>query len=231
MVNSIIIQSECMKIRFTKYGRREIAIVLAFSAVSAAAVLTLLPFMWWLAALPVILTGFILYFFRHPHRNIPAGEGLFVAPADGRITDIEICREDDYLGEETRRISIFLSVFDVHINRAPCAGKVEHVKYRKGKYLNALRKKSAVENERNDVCIRFGENGDRVLVRQISGALARRIVCDCARGDSLERGRVIGMIKLGSRTDLFVPARLNFEVLVKVGTRVKAGETVIGRLA
>ncbi len=219
-----------MRIRFAKYGRREIAVVLAFSAAAAAAmVLTLPTFLWWFVLLPVFLSSLVLYFFRNPERDIPTEGGVLVAPADGYVTDVETCMEDECLGEEAGRVSIFLSALDVHLNRAPCDGTVEEIRYRKGSFFNALRKRSAQENERNDVCIRISENGERLLVRQIAGVLARRIVCDCREGKRVERGQIIGMIKLGSRTDLFVPARLNVEFLVGVGDHVRAGETVIGR--
>ena len=219
-----------MRIKFAKYGRREMAVVLAFSAAAAAAmVLTLPTFLWWFLVLPVLLSGLVLYFFRDPERNIPTEGGVLVAPADGCVTDIETCPEDDWLGEEAGRVSIFLSALDVHLNRAPCEGTVEKIRYRKGRFFNAMRKRSARENERNDVCIRISENGEKMLVRQIAGVLARRIVCDCSEGKGVERGQIIGMIKLGSRTDLFVPARLNVEFLVSVGDHVKAGETILGR--
>ena len=218
-----------MPITLTKYGLPQILLA---SAIALAVSLPMAIFLsgWWLVllAVPIGLWAFVLFFFRSPRRVPPEGEGLLVSPADGFITHIEACDEEEFIGEATRRVSIFLTVFDVHLNRAPVAGRVEKIEYTKGEYLNAMKAQSARRNERNDICMR-AENGEPFIVRQISGAIARRIVCDCEVGDEFERGEILGMIKFGSRTDVFFPARLGFEPAVKIGRHVNAGRTILGR--
>ncbi len=218
-----------MPITLTKYGLPQILLATAIAgALSAVAAIFLCG--WWLLllAIPVGLWAFVLFFFRSPRRVPPEGEGLLISPADGFITHIETCDDEEFIGEKARRIGIFLTVFDVHLNRAPVAGTVEKIEYTEGEYLNAMKAQSARRNERNDVCLR-DENGEPFIVRQISGAIARRIVCDCKVGEKLERGQIFGMIKFGSRTEVFFPARLAFEPEVKIGRHVSAGHTILGR--
>jgi phosphatidylserine decarboxylase len=160
-----------------------------------------------LAAVPILALLFTLSFFRDPVRRSPPGENTLVAPADGRITDVsEVASEGD-LSEPSVRVGIFLSVFDVHVNRTPCAGVVKATRYTKGEFLDARHPECGKRNERNDILIERPAAKDRVLVRQISGAIARRIVCACRENDVLEKGQKVGMIKFGSRTELYVPSR------------------------
>lgn len=175
------------------------------------------------AALAIALI-WILCFFRDPQRAVPTDKNILLAPADGKVTDIEIVDEDDFIGGAALRIGIFLSIFDTHINRAPCNAKVEKVTYRPGKYRNAMIPKSGLVNESNDVgLLRTDNPQDRLIVRQISGAIARRIVCATMQGKSLAGGEKFGMIKFGSRTELYLPARENAKCLVRIGDKVKAG--------
>ncbi len=170
-----------------------------------------------------VLTFFMAFFFRDPDRKVPEGAGLFVAPADGRVMLIKDVFEKDYLTAETREISIFMSPLDVHVNRAPCDGKVTAVKYSPGKYMAAYKEDSSIKNE-NIVMVLEGEQG-RVLVRQVAGFLARRTVCRAKVGDALKRGERYGIIKFSSRLDVYLPK--DARITVKAGEEVKAGETVI----
>lgn len=181
------------------------------------------------AILAVVLV-WALMFFRDPRRNTPRDETLLIAPADGRVTDIEQMPQSEYLEGPALRIGIFLSIFDVHINRAPCSAKIETIVYRKGSYLNAMNPLSAKANESNTLTlVRTDDPRDRFVVRQISGAIARRIVCEAKEGGSLTQGQAFGMIKFGSRTELYVPASMPIECLVGIGDAVKAGVTPLLR--
>jgi phosphatidylserine decarboxylase len=172
----------------------------------------------------IVLTLFMAFFFRDPSRKVPAGEGLFVSPADGKVILIKDVHEQDYLKSDAKEISIFMSPLDVHINRAPCEGKVSLIKHTPGKFLAAYRDDSSMKNE-NIVMVIEGGSG-KVLVRQVAGFVARRAVCRVSVGDVLARGERYGMIKFGSRLDVYLPK--DAVVTVKLGERVKAGETVIG---
>ena len=171
----------------------------------------------------LILIFFMVFFFRDPDRKIPEGEGLFVSPADGRVMLIKDVFEKDYLKAETREISIFMSPLDVHVNRAPCDGKVTTIKYSPGKYMAAYKEDSSIKNE-NIVMVLEGEQS-RVLVRQVAGFLARRTVCRAKVGDVLKRGQRYGIIKFSSRLDVYLPKDAG--ITIKMGEKVKAGETVI----
>ena len=173
-----------------------------------------------LAVIPVLLAAFFMWFFRDPERRIPAIQGAIVSPADGKVTDISVFQVD---GEARTRISIFLSVFNVHVNRSPVSGVIEEVRYQKGKFGNAMGAISAEANEQNIVTMR-GDAGV-VVFKQIAGLLARRIVFNKKVGDRLERGERVGLIKFGSRTDVIFPA--NAEMKVRVGENVKGGSTVL----
>ncbi len=173
-----------------------------------------------LAAVPLLLAAFFLWFFRDPERRIPAVQGAVVSPADGKVTDISAVEVN---GERRTRISIFLSVFDVHVNRSPVSGVIEEVRYQKGQFSNAMGAASADRNEQNIVTVR-GDAGV-VVFKQIAGLLARRIVFTKKVGDRLERGERVGLIKFGSRTDVIFPAAA--EMKVRVGDRVKGGSTVL----
>ena len=185
----------------------------------------------WGLAIPLALLGLaVLLFFRDPQRQAPEGEHHLVAPADGRVKDIEEVAEAPFIEGPATRIGIFLSLFDVHINRAPCAGRVEWIAYQSGRFHPAYAPTAATENESNTVGLVLPDGKHRVLVKQIAGVLARRIVCDCVRGQELRRGQRFGMIKFGSRTELYLPKGLPCDVKVKVGDRVFAGRTVIGTI-
>jgi phosphatidylserine decarboxylase len=176
---------------------------------------------WWtLAGVGVVLTAGIAFFFRDPERIVPQIPEAIVAPADGRL--MEIGPEDGW----TQRLSIFLSVLDVHVNRAPYGGKVRAVSYTPGKFLAAYRREAPLVNEANSVTI---ENREReFVVKQIAGVLARRIVCRVQPGDTLEKGQRYGLIRFGSRTDVMLPREA--ELVVRVGDTVKGGETILAFL-
>lgn len=169
---------------------------------------------------------FMFYFFRDPDRNIPAGEGLFVSPADGKIILIKDVYEKEYLKTNVKEISIFMSPLNVHVNRAPCDGTVVDVKYSPGKYMAAYKDEASLKNE-NIAMILEGKQG-RILVRQVAGFIARRAVCRVKPGDILDRGQRYGIIKFSSRLDVFLPK--NAEILVNLGDIVKAGETILAKI-
>ncbi len=216
-------------IPFAPWGAAELVLMggpLAIATVLAAA---LFPAEWkLLAAAPAVPLALILYFFRNPRRRVPQEPGLWVAPADGTIAEIAPVEHDEFVGGPAVRIGIFLSIFNVHLNRAPETARVIALRYSPGEFLNALRPESALRNE--NMWIGLEEEAPphrRFVVRQISGAIARRIVCDLRPGEVVPRGHVFGMIKLGSRTEFIAPQEPGLEVMVRVGQRVKAGETVL----
>lgn len=226
-----------MGIKLTKYGWPQVlifplAVIAAMAAFLLLAGLSFLPHwaLFLIETLLGLLLIFVLAFFRDPRRHVVNNENLLLSPADGKITDIETIVENDFINGPVLRIGIFLSIFDVHINRAPCSVKVEKITYKKGKYKNAANPSSGRVNESNDLAlIRTDAPKDRLIVRQISGAIARRIVCQATAGQELAGGQKFGMIKFGSRTELYVPARQNIEALVKIGDKVKAGLTPLVR--
>lgn len=177
------------------------------------------------AILPLLLAAFFLWFFRDPNRGIPQEPGLVVSPADGKVT--QVARISTPEGDRLR-VSIFLSVFDVHVNRSPVAGVLREVRYRKGEYLNAMNPVCAERNEQNLAIVDCDE-GYQVSFIQIAGLLARRIVFNKRPGDHLRRGERVGLIKFGSRTDILLPG--SAEPLVKPGDRVRGGASVLARMA
>jgi phosphatidylserine decarboxylase len=178
----------------------------------------------------VLVLVWALMFFRDPQRQTIQDDTLLLAPADGRIADIEMVDEKDFLEGPALRIGIFLSIFNTHINRAPCSAKVEKITYRPGKYLNAMNRLAGKVNESNNLALRRTDAPqDRLLVRQISGAIARRIVCAAREGQQLAGGERFGMIKFGSRTELYLPAGDRIECMVRVGDKVKAGLTPLAK--
>lgn len=183
---------------------------------------------WWLAVPPLVLFGLVAWFFRNPTRRIPSAPGQIVSPADGKVVSIvEI--EDSHLGPAVE-IGIFLSIFNVHVNRASMSGRVLGLTYRPGKFLNALRPESSRENEHLEMRLEQLEAPFRLIkIRQITGAIARRIVCWVAPGDLLQRGEMYGMIKLGSRTELVLPRTADLVIETKVGEHVKAGSSLLAR--
>lgn len=172
----------------------------------------------------------VTWFFRDPGRQIPNDPGVVVSPADGKVVDIEELDHDEFVSGPAVKIGIFLSIFNVHINRAPIAGRVIGLTYRPGKYLNALRPESARENEQLAVLLESSEPPYRgMVIRQITGAIARRIVCWLKPGDTLQAGEQFGMIKLGSRTELVLPREEGFEIRTKLGDKVKAGSSILAQ--
>jgi phosphatidylserine decarboxylase len=176
-----------------------------------------------LAFVPVVLACFFLWFFRDPNRSIPSGPGQIVSPADGKVTEAEWIETP--FGTRLK-LSIFLNVFDVHVNRSPSEGVVTQVTYKRGLFLNAMRVDSALLNEQNLIVIDCGEY--EIAVKQIAGLLARRIVCSVKVGDRVKRGSRIGLIKFGSRVDILMPSEANLRV--KKGDRVKGGSTILAAL-
>ena len=176
-----------------------------------------------LIAIPLLLAAFFLWFFRDPNRLIPSEPGQIVSPADGLVTEAEWI---ETVAGSRLRLSIFLNVFDVHVNRAPIAGTVKTVDYRPGRFINAMNPESVLANEQTLVVIDGG--GYEVGFKQIAGLLARRIVCNVKPGDRVERGQRVGLIKFGSRVDVLLPA--DAVLLVKTGMRVDGGSTILAQL-
>lgn len=184
---------------------------------------------WSVIVLAIVLstlTLFVFWFFRDPPRNLPDDGTAVVAPGEGRVIDIREVEEPSFLQSTARRISIFLSVFDVHVQRSPVDGVVEHREYRAGTYQAAWLDKASEHNEQASLGISTPYG--RILVRQIAGLIARRIVTDAFEGDKIERGERIGLIRFGSRVELFVP--MHWEVTCAVGDRTRVGATILARL-
>jgi phosphatidylserine decarboxylase len=194
-----------------------LALVVAAVLIGIVATPLLIP-------VPLLLAVFFLWFFRDPERVIPSTPGAVVSPADGKVTGVSTIQMD---GEPRTRISIFLNVFNVHVNRSPAAGVITAVEYRRGKYLNAMDPASAELNEQS-VCTLLTDSGDRIVFKQIAGLLARRIVFSRKAGDRVERGERIGLIKFGSRCDVILPAAA--KVLVQVGDTVQGGSSTLAIL-
>jgi len=185
---------------------------------------------WYLAWIPAVPLALVVWFFRDPPRKIPPTPGALVSPADGKVTEITRLEHDEFIGGPAVRIGIFLSIFNVHLNRTPTACRVIALRYHPGEFLNAMNPESAIRNE--NIWIGIEEDAPpyrRMVVRPIAGAIARRIVCPLRPGDRLERGEKIGMIKLGSRTELVVPDAEDLVIDTHVGQRVKAGSSVLAR--
>jgi phosphatidylserine decarboxylase len=172
----------------------------------------------------LVLTLFVLFFFRDPERVAPEGKGVIVSPADGKVIVVKDSYEPDYLKQDVKQVSIFLSVFNVHVNRAPIGGSIETVKYNPGKFHVASVDKASLDNEQTGMVIFDGKN--KVLVKQIAGLIARRIVCYAKPGDTIKAGERYGLIRFGSRVDLFLPK--DTDIMVKVGDRIKGSRDVIG---
>ena len=201
-----------------------------FPFIGAATGVTLLAgWLGWtvVAIAAALLTLFVSWFFRNPARVIPQGPGLVVAPGDGKVIAIEEEFEPRYLKDRSIRVTIFLNVFDVHINRLPCEGTVEDVQYQPGLFLVASKPDATIKNEQNALMIRTVE-GVKVLCVQVAGLIARRIVCWISPNEKAVRGERFGLIRFGSRMDTFLP--VGTVVKVAVGDRVKGGETILGEL-
>lgn len=221
-----------MRIPLTKYGWPQVVIFPAgVLVVMIAILLCTIGFLqtWAIISVEALLTAILVWslmFFRDPERRCPSDKNLLLAPADGQVTDIETVGENIFIGGAALRIGIFMSIFNTHINRAPCNVKVEKITYKKGKHKNAMNPQSGRVNESNDLyMVRTDSPQDKLIVRQISGAIARRIVCDKVEGRELTSGQKFGMIKFGSRTELYLPLRENAKCLVQIGDKVKAGLT------
>jgi phosphatidylserine decarboxylase len=179
-----------------------------------------------MAAVFFVIAGFVLFFFRDPERIIPSGSGLVVSPADGRVIDVAEDNRDSLDGKDVKRISIFMSIFNVHVNRIPITGQVRQISYQSGSFWPADRKRALLENERNALLI-LGEDEMELTVVQVAGIIARRISCWVKVGDNVKIGERFGLIRFGSRLDVYVPK--NVSVLVKRGDRARAGQTVLAR--
>ena len=178
-----------------------------------------------LTVLGILLTLFIAFFFRNPKREIPDLHNIILSPADGKVIHVGEDREDRFLKERALKISIFMSVLDVHINRSPVTGKVLERSYHPGRFLVASAEKASLDNEQNALVLEM-EDHSKILVIQIAGFIARRIVCYANAGDRLKMGETFGLIRFGSRVDLYLPA--NVKPTVRVGQHIKGGESIVG---
>jgi phosphatidylserine decarboxylase len=194
-----------------------------FAAGPLALGISAMAFHWfWPGGVLIFLGVFVLFFFRDPERTPPADPETIISPADGRVMEVV---EEQLDGQPGRRISIFLSIFDVHVNRSPVAGKITAIEYRTGKFYGAMRGRASAENEQNAFHV-SSERGD-VVFKQIAGWVARRIVCWKSVGDSVTRGERVGMIRFGSRTDIWLPNRV--EIVARPGQHVAGGRSILAR--
>jgi len=177
------------------------------------------------AGLGILFTLFIAFFFRNPKRKIPPFQNAILSPTDGKVIHVGECVEDRFLKERALKVSIFMSLFNVHINRAPASGKIVEMSYHPGKFLVASAEKSSLLNEQNAFVLET-EDRLKILLVQIAGFVARRIVCYPKAGDTLKRGEIFGLIRFGSRIDLYLPTEV--KPIVKIGQHVKGGESIIG---
>ena len=209
-------------------------------------------YLTWISPVFVLGLLFTLWFFRDPERRSDAPPEALLSPADGKVVEIGAAEEPEFVGGPAHKIAIFMSVFDVHVNRSPCDASVEWTRHEDGKFLNAMGPQASVENERVLVALRRGGHstvaqgrpafgseaqarreesrtgGKPLLLKLVAGLVARRIVCPLAPGESLRRGQRLGMIQFGSRVEIFLPRSEKFEPAVRLGQRVRAGRTVIG---
>src|ERR1051325_3686072 len=213
----------------TRHGLREMLIGSILLALIAAGLAWVKPI---LALLVLPLWLWLFAFFRDPDRRVPTEQDIMVSPADGTVSDITDLPNVELLGGPAIRVGIFLSVFNVHINRPPCAGRITAVSYKKGKFINAMsHSRASEENESNTLVISDQIHGRPIaVVKQIVGLIARRIICTTNVGDSVDRGGRIGMIKFGSRTEVYIPKWLNPDIKVKVGQSVRGALDVIAVL-
>lgn len=209
-----------------KYGYREIIVGTAAWVGLSALSCVLGPH--WLSAVWTVLWLYLLWFFRSPPRRISADPDVLVAPADGKVTDITELDTCEYIDGPALRIGIFLNVFSVHVNRAPAAGVVDYIRHQPGRKVNAARPDAGQINEATTIGLKDSLMG-KLVVRQVAGLIARRIVADCTLGDRLDKGQIYGMIKFGSRTELIVPRKTGLLVAVKVGDHVAGGRDVLAR--
>jgi phosphatidylserine decarboxylase len=182
----------------------------------------------WAALLLSLITLFTIWFFRNPERKTPPGDNLVISPADGKVILIEEIRDHELMAGPLRKISIFMNVFNVHVNRVPCTGRIETIRYYAGKFMSANLDKASSDNERNGLIIRM-DDGRAIGMVQIAGLVARRIACWVNEGTRVIKGERVGLIRFGSRVDVLLPP--DTAVLVKPGDHVRAGETPIGGLS
>ena len=227
-----------MRLPLTPFGRREIllhgGLALGLTVlISAGARLGGFPALSALAVVPAALLVFTIQFFRDPERTAPGGPETIVSPADGTVVEVVEVTENEFIGGQALRVGIFMSPFNCHVNRFPVDGVVGKVVHRAGKFLKAYDPRAIAENEASITGIRAALDGREIpiLLRQVSGIAARRIVNPLAPGDRARRGERFGMIKFGSRCELFLPKDSGFELAVELGQKVYAGETVIARYA
>ncbi len=215
-----------MTFRLTKYGRREIIIMLI---VCHAAMLGAYWLFWPVMFLPAALLIFTVWFFRDPQRSCPDDPGLMISPADGCVADITNIGPESILGCDGVRVGVFMNVFSVHVNRSPADAEVVSIAHRPGAFMDIRGADALEKNESTAITLEYtvGDRKFPLVVRQVAGLVARRIVTDLAESQQLARGQRIGMIKFGSRLELMVPSELLDEVCVKVGQPVKAGSTVL----
>lgn len=216
-----------MRLPITSYALRDV--ILFTIILLAGTTLCLLVGIIWLGVTLLLVLGFIWYFFRDPERSIIKHQGRLLAPADGRVVEVSLVDEDEYLRARATKISIFMSIFDVHVNRMPCSAQVEFVDYRRGRFFDARTQEASSKNESNAIGL-VSDRGERFLLRQVAGLVARRIVCAIEIGDHLEQGQRFGMVKFGSRVELFIPENVTTRIRVKEGQRVVAGLTVLAEL-
>jgi phosphatidylserine decarboxylase len=201
-------------------------LVFIFPLLSISAFLWILGISAW-AWFFSLLTVFVISFFRDPERTIPAGDKAILSPADGKIIRIESCTEERFLKGPALKVSIFMSVFNVHVNRIPLSGRIAEVVYRPGKFVSANLDKASAANEQNALLLE-ASGGTKLLFVQIAGLIARRIVCWVRKGDPVERGRRFGMIRFGSRMDVYLPP--NVQIQARLGQKAYGGQTILGYL-
>jgi phosphatidylserine decarboxylase len=182
----------------------------------------------WLLLLMALITLFIVWFFRNPERHFIEDEKVVICPADGKVIKVENVEANCSTSGKFKKISIFMNVFNVHVNRAPYSGTIEAVNYHEGRFISANLDKASLTNERNEIIIRTGD-GRLISAVQIAGLIARRIVCWVKPGDIIQKGERIGLIRFGSRVDVYLPE--DSTVKVKIGDKVKAGETHLGYIS
>lgn len=213
---------------FAEEGYSTMAIVVVFSTILVVSAFFIQHWSSFiLYGIAILLTAIVFYFFRDPDRQTPSDENLLIAPADGKVVLVKKMQEDTYLKQEATQVSIFLSLFDVHVNRIPASGTIEYLKYHPGKYLMAWNEKSSDLNERAEFGIQH-PSGTNIFFKQITGFVARRIVYNIKRGDTVQAGDRFGMMKFGSRMDIMVPG--NVQLNIEEGDRTVGGETILGTI-
>jgi phosphatidylserine decarboxylase len=219
----------------TKHGLKEVtALTILLLCVCVAGFWFTATVCWafgFISVLSLIIWGWVLWFFRDPTRTIPTGEGLFISPADGIVADITPLGPESKLAKNGVQIGIFMNVFNVHVNRIPCDGQIEDIAYQKGAFLDVRDPNASERNESATIRMIHTHNGQNytVIVRQIAGLVARRIVTALEKGQTVTRGQRMGMIKFGSRLELLLPQELAGEVCVSIAQRVLAGETILAK--